>query len=78
MQHLEGVLGGCNLEQCAAAKWLITSLSLQRPGINSRPDHMGFVVEKVALVQFFNEYFGFPAIVIPSLFRVHLSIADTT
>jgi hypothetical protein len=35
-------------------------LSLRRPGFAPMSVHVGFVVDKVALGQFFSEFFGFP------------------
>jgi hypothetical protein len=32
----------------------------RRPGFEPRPGHVGFVVGKMAVGQFFSEYFGFP------------------
>jgi len=34
-------------------RWLLASLSLQRPMFSPRPVYVGFVVEKVALAQVF-------------------------
>jgi hypothetical protein len=39
---------------------LAAGLSPLRPGFNLGSDHVGFVVNKVALWQVFSEYFGFP------------------
>jgi hypothetical protein len=39
---------------------LAVSFPPQRPGFNSRLDHMGFVVNEVTLGQVFSEYFSFP------------------
>jgi hypothetical protein len=38
-------------------RWLPTVAA----GVRARPDHMGFVVDKVAQGQVFSEYFGFLA-----------------
>jgi hypothetical protein len=46
-----------------AVPWLrrlVTGFPLRRPGFEPRSGHVGFVVDKVALVQVFSEYFGFP------------------
>jgi hypothetical protein len=39
---------------------LKAGIPLRRSGCDSRSDHVGFVVDKVALRQIFSEYLGFP------------------
>jgi hypothetical protein len=39
---------------------LVAGFPPRRPGFDPRSDHVGFVVDKVALGQVFSEYFGFP------------------
>jgi hypothetical protein len=34
-------------------RWLVTGLSSGRPGLNPKPVHVGFLVDKVALGQVF-------------------------
>jgi hypothetical protein len=42
-------------------QWLLTMGYTDRGGpVRVRAEHVGFVVEKVALGQVFSEYFGFP------------------
>jgi hypothetical protein len=38
----------------------ITGFPRRQPGFEPRPDHVGFVVSKVALGQVFSEYFSYP------------------
>jgi hypothetical protein len=38
----------------------VSGFSTWQPGLEPRSDHMGFVVNKVAIRQVFSEYFGFP------------------
>jgi hypothetical protein len=40
--------------------WLVAGLSPQRQGFTTRSVHVGFVVDKVTLGQFFSEFFHFP------------------
>jgi hypothetical protein len=39
---------------------IIIIIPPRRPGFDTRSDHVGFVVDKVALGQLFSEYFDFP------------------
>jgi hypothetical protein len=39
---------------------LLAGVPLQRPGFDPRSNHVGFVVDIVALGQVFSEYFGSP------------------
>jgi hypothetical protein len=41
-------------------KRLVAGFPLRRPGFDPRSGHVGFVVDKAALGQFFSKYFGFP------------------
>jgi hypothetical protein len=45
---------GCAVAQ-AVSRWLLTAVAQFASG-----QHVGFVVDKVALGQVFSEYFGFP------------------
>jgi hypothetical protein len=40
----------------AVSRWLLTAA----PGVRARAEHVGFVVDKVALGQVFSEWFSFP------------------
>jgi hypothetical protein len=39
---------------------LVAGFPPRRPGFEPGSGQLGFVVDKVALAQFFSEYFGFP------------------
>jgi hypothetical protein len=60
-------------------RWLlITRLLLYRPWLDSRPDRMGFTFYVMTLAQVFHWTVWFSYIsTIPTLFKVHLFIADT-
>jgi hypothetical protein len=45
-------------------RWLVAGLSPWGPEFVPRSIHVGFVVDKVALGQFFSEFFGFPLVII--------------
>jgi hypothetical protein len=40
--------------------WLVAGFPPRRPRFESRSGHVGFMVDKVGLWQFFSEHFGFP------------------
>ena len=41
-------------------RWLVVILSLQKPGTDPNPDHVGYVREEVAMQQGFSGYLGLP------------------
>jgi hypothetical protein len=41
-------------------RWLVAGFPRRRPGFDPSSGHVRFVVDKVALGQFFFQYFGFP------------------
>jgi len=52
--------------------WLVAGLSPQWFGLNPRPDHVGFVVDKVALGQVFMGVMQIlPICVIPPMLHTH-------
>jgi hypothetical protein len=65
---------------CKAVLWfrrLVAVLSLQRPGFDPRPVRVGFVVDIVALGQFFLRVFHFSFVpIIPPMLRAYSSITD--
>jgi hypothetical protein len=56
-------------------KRLVTSFPPRRLWFKTGSSHVGFVVDKVALVQVFSEYFGFPC---QSLFHQFFSTITPT
>jgi hypothetical protein len=56
-------------------RWLVAGLSPRMPGLDLSSVHVRFVVDKLALVQFFSEYFGLsPVSIIPAMFHTHLHL----
>jgi len=59
-------------------RWLLASLSIQRPMFSPRPVYVGFVVDKVALALGFLQIFLFsPITTIAPMLHTHSFITDT-
>lgn len=56
---------------------LVAGLSLWRPGFDSKPVHVEFIVDKVVLVQVGNQVFRFsPVIIIAPMLHTHYSATN--